>query len=410
MSFNIALSGLRTTSQDLNTISHNIANVSTPGFRGARSEFSAVYAGGQPGGVTMANVSQNFDAEGDIMYTGRQLDMAISGNGFFVTENGGSMSYSRAGMFQMDKDGYIVDAYGGVLQGYPVGANGQLLTGSTGGLRIDNGALPASATENIRMGLNLDSRNEDLIAADFDPTDPESYHALNSTKVYDSLGNEHNLTQYYIKTADNTWEVKYELDGVDISPYVNGGAGHTITFDSNGSMTSGGNPSFDIPNTLTDADGNSIFNGAANLAMDLDMSNATQFGSEFAVASMTQDGYTAGELSGIRVDDNGMVYGVYTNGQDQLQGQVVMANFPNPNGLQQTNNTAWTATFSSGQPVMGAAGTGTLGSLYSGGIEGSNVDLTGELVNLMTAQRNYQSNSKVISTQNQLTQALFQAI
>ncbi|GAA4888664.1 flagellar hook protein FlgE [Ferrimonas pelagia] len=407
MSFNIALSGLRSTSQDLNTISNNIANVSTPGFRGARSEFSSIYSGGQAGGVALSNVAQNFDAAGDALYTGRQLDMAISGNGFFMTENQGSMSYTRAGMFQQDQNGFIVDAYGGILQGYPVGPNGNLLTGSTTGLRIDNGSLPANATSSVTLGLNLDSRNEALDPADFDPSNPDSYHALNSTKIYDSLGNEHNLTQYYVKTGPNEWETFFELDGVDITEYA---SDTTLKFDENGALESGGNFNLKIPNSLVDADGKPILDGSAELEIDLAYRGATQFGSDFAVASMSQNGYGAGELSGIRIDDNGMVYGVYTNGQDQLQGQVILANFPNPNGLNQVGNTAWTASYASGQAVIGAAGTGTLGSLVAGAIEGSNVDLTGELVNLMTAQRNYQSNAKVISTQDTLTQSLLAAI
>ncbi|MBY5991979.1 flagellar hook protein FlgE [Ferrimonas balearica] len=407
MSYNIALSGLRTTSQDLNTISNNIANVSTPGFRGSRTEFASIYAGGQPGGVGVANVSQNFNTGGDVMYTGRQLDMAIQGNGFFMTNNQGTTTYTRSGMFAQDKDGYIVDAHGGVLQGYPVGPNGQLLTGSVSDLQIYNGSLPAKSTTDMGLVLNLDSSNTPVDPADFDPSDASTYHALNSTKIYDSLGNEHNLTQYYMKTADNTWEVRYEMDGVDVTQYA---SGTSITFDQNGALVSGQDLTLNIPDNLVDADGNAILGGAAALDIALSFNGTTQFGSDFSVASMRQDGYSSGELSGIRVDDNGMLYGVYTNGQDQLQGQVILANFPNPNGLQQIGNTAWTASYASGQAVIGAAGTGTMGTLTAGAIEGSNVDLTGELVNLMTAQRNYQSNAKVISTQDKLTQALFAAI
>lgn len=407
MSFNIALSGLRSTSQELNTISNNIANVSTPGFRGARTEFASVYAGGQGGGVTVANVSQNFNTGGDVLYTGRELDMAISGAGFFMTNNQGTTTYTRSGMFAQDKDGYVVDAHGGKLQGYQVGPNGQLLTGAVTDLQVQTGSLPASATSSMGLVLNLDSRNDAVDPANFDPADASTYHALNSTKIYDSLGNEHNLTQYYMKTGPNQWEVRYELDGTDVTTYA---SGTSVTFDSNGALVGGQDLTLNIPANLVDASGNPVLDGASALDLSLSFNGATQFGSDFAVASMRQDGYSSGELSGIRIDDNGMLYGVYTNGQDQLQGQVILANFPNPNGLQQVGNTAWTATFASGQAITGAAGTGTLGKLTAGAIEGSNVDLTGELVNLMTAQRNYQSNAKVISTQDKLTQSLFAAI
>ena len=244
MSYNIAMSGLRTTSQDLNTISNNIANVSTAGYRGSRSEFSAVYNGGEANGVTMSGSSQNFDLGGSMNYTGRELDMGIQGEGFFVmSASDGSTLYTRAGMFNQDAEGNIVDPYGNKLQGYPVGADGQLMTGNVGDLQVTSGSVPASATEDVNMTANLDSRVTpiDPVATPFDASDVSTYHSSNTVTVYDSQGNEHALTQYYVKTADNTWDVHYSMDGTTL-PDTN-----TMNFDTDGNLISGGTDTLTIP-------------------------------------------------------------------------------------------------------------------------------------------------------------------
>ncbi|KFI13968.1 flagellar basal body protein FlaE [Vibrio coralliilyticus] len=398
MSFNIALSGLDATNTELNTISHNIANASTYGFKGARTEFAAVYNGMQPGGVEVASISQNFDKNGSVSGTGRAMDLAINGNGFFVTkDSAGQLLYTRSGVFGTDKDNYVIGNTGAKLQGYSVDGNNNLLTGATGDIKISTSSLAAKATDKMEFIANLDATNSivDQTVNTFDPNNTDSFNSSYTTKVYDSQGKPHTVTQYFTKTADNAWEVNVQVDG-------GAGAVSTVamTFNPDGSIatpTGAYNVSFPAA-------------GANPMSIDIDLSGSTQFGTGFGVSTNNPNGYTSGELAGVRVEDNGMVYATYTNGQSQLQGQVVLADFANPQGLSKVSGTAWTQSFSSGAPVMGVPGSGTLGDLTPGALEGSNVDLTSELVNLMTAQRNYQANAKTISTNDKLTQALFNAI
>ncbi|MGS0691982.1 flagellar hook protein FlgE [Shewanella sp. 0m-4] len=402
MSFNIALSGLQATTQDLNTISNNIANSSTIGFRSGRSEFSAIYNGGQAGGVNVMNTSQNFSAGGSLTYTGRQLDMGIQGDGFFMLSGqDGSTMYSRAGMFNQNADGFVTDPAGNRLQGYSVSAAGNLQTGNVTDLQVQAGALPAQATSTIGLISNLDARVEEIDPATtpFDSDDASTYHSSSTVTAYDSLGNEHALTQYYVKTADNSWSVHYMMGDTDVTP----AGGHQLSFDSDGMLTAGK----DLTLNITDPN---IIGGASNMSLALSYNKSTQYASDYNNSSLSQNGYTSGELNGIRLDESGMLYGTYTNGQEQLQGQVVLADFNNPNGLIPQSNNAWAATNAAGQPIIGTPTTGTLGSIAGGYLEGSNVDQTAEMVNLMTAQRNYQSNAKVLDTNSTMQQALLNAI
>lgn len=402
MSFNIALSGLQATTQDLNTISNNIANSSTVGFRGGRSEFAAIYNGGQAGGVSVMSTSQNFSKGGSLTYTGRQLDMGIQGEGFFVLKgvDGGGM-YARAGMFHQDSQGFIVDPVGNRLQGYAAGATGQIQAGNTTDLQVQTAALAAKATTTVGLVSNLDARVDviDPALVPFDPANMDSYHSSSTVSVYDSLGNEHALTQYHVKTASNEWSVHYMMEGVDVTP----AGGHTMTFDSNGILTAG--------NTLTmNINDPAILDGATAMAFDVGFDKSTQYAAAYNNSSLSQDGYTSGDLKGVRLDDNGLLYGTYTNGQEQLQGQVALANFANPNGLEPISNNAWIATNGAGQAILGAPATGTMGNVTGGYLEGSNVDTTAEMVNLMSAQRNYQSNAKVLDVNSTMQQALLNAI
>lgn len=397
MSFNIALSGLNASNQELNTISNNIANSSTTGFKESRTEFGSVYNGNQAGGVQVNSISQNFDSLGSISGTGRSLDMALTGGGFFVVQEGnGQMSYTRNGAFSMDSSGYIVSNTGGYLQGYTVDGNNNLQEGSIGNLQVDSASLPAKATDSMTFTSNLDSRSDviDMATYPFDPSDSNSYNNSYTTPVYDSLGNEHTLTQYFVKTGENTWEINSIVDG-DISTLTTQAA----TFDTTGKLTSA--PSYTVSAPAA---------GANALDITVDISSLSQYGSDFVVSENSANGYTAGDFADIRIESNGMVYATYSNGQSLLQGQLVLANFTAPQELLQTSNTSWTQTFASGNPVYGVPGTGQFGELASGALESSNVDLTGELVSLMTAQRNYQANTKTISTADQLMQSLFNAV
>ncbi|WP_112478734.1 flagellar hook protein FlgE [Vibrio variabilis] len=399
MSFNIALSGLDATNTQLNTISHNIANASTYGFKQARTEFSAVYNGMQAGGVEVASISQNFDKNGSVSGTGRAMDLAINGNGFFVTKDGmGQTLYTRSGVFGTDKDNYVVGNSGAKLQGYSVDSNNNLLEGSVGDIKISTSSLAAQATDKLDFIANFDASATaiDQTVTPFDSSNPDSFNSSYTSKVYDSLGNSHTVTQYFTKTADNTWQVNVEVDGSPTTPATT----QQVDFNTDGTLASP-TGSFNVAFPAA---------GASGMSIDISLAGSTQFGAAFGVSTNSPNGYTSGELAGVRVENNGMVFATYTNGQSQLQGQVVLANFANPQGLAKTNGTAWTQSFSSGAPVVGTPGTGVLGDLTPGALEGSNVDLTSELVNLMTAQRNYQANAKTISTSDKLTQALFNAV
>ncbi|MFS1436525.1 flagellar hook protein FlgE [Shewanella sp. 10N.286.48.A6] len=401
MSFNIALSGLQATTQDLNTISNNIANSSTVGFRSGRSEFSAIYNGGQPGGVNTMSTSQNFSMGGSLTYTGRDLDMGVQGDGFFVLSGqDGSTMYSRAGMFNQDANGYITDPSGNRLQGYGVGTAGQLQNGNVTDLKVQAGSLPAKATSDIGLVSNLDGRVDaiDQTATPFDAEDASTYHSSSTVTTYDSQGNEHALTQYYVKTDDNEWQVHYMVGDEDVTPTV----GHSLEFDQDGLLTAGAEFDLDIPPSIT--------GGAAAMTLALSYDKSTQYAADYSNSSLSQNGYTSGELNGIRLDDSGNLYGTYTNGQEQVQGQVVLADFTNPNGLNPVGQNAWVATNNAGQPMIGAPSTGTLGSINAGYLESSNVDTTAEMVNIMSAQRNYQSNAKVLDANSTMQQALLNVI
>lgn len=399
MSFNIALSGLDATNTELNTISHNIANASTYGFKGGRTEFAAVYNGMQPGGVEVASISQNFDKNGSVTGTGRAMDLAINGSGFFVTKDHmGQMLYTRAGVFGTDKNNFVTANNGAKLQGYSVDNNANLQTGSVGDIKVSTSSLNAKATDNLDFVANFDASATavDQAIYPFDSSDPNSFNSSYTTKVYDSLGNSHTVTQYFTKTSDNEWQVNVEVDGAPTTPVT----AQTVQFNTDGTLASP-TGSFNVAFPAA---------GANAMSIDISLNGSTQFGAAFGVSTNNPNGYTSGELAGVRVEDNGMVYATYTNGQSQLQGQVVLADFANTQGLSKVSGTAWTQSFSSGAPIMGVPGTGTLGDLTPGALEGSNVDLTSELVALMTAQRNYQANAKTISTNDKLTQALFNAV
>jgi flagellar hook protein FlgE len=398
MSYEIAATGLNAVNEQLDSISNNIANSGTVGYKSMTTQFSAMYAGSQAMGVSVSGTAQSISRGGSMVSTGNALDLAINNAGFFVTcDSAGNVCYTRAGNFSTNKDGYIVNSTGDFLQGYPVDASGTLETGTVTDLQIQTGNIPAEATDSLTFGANFDASDEaiDTTAVPFDPNNSASYNDTYTTTVYDSLGNEHSVCQYFTKTADNTWQVHYSFDGTAQTNTS------TLSFDPNsGKLTSPTTPvdlSFDVP-------------GAAPIDMTLDYSSCTQFGSEFSVTTNTATGYASAEQNGVQVDDDGKVYATYSNGERMMQGQVVLATFPDENGLEAVSGTAWQQTGASGTPLIGAPGTGSFGTLSSGMVEGSNVDITNELVELMSAQRNYQADTKVISASSQLDQALFQAM
>lgn len=417
MGFDTAVSGLRAASTNLSIIGNNVANASTTGFKGSRGDFADIYATAGIGsdanaigqGVALARVNQSF-AQGNISITENAMDMAINGDGFFTLSDGGSLLYSRAGAFEIDREGYVVNAQGHRLLSFVTDDAGQA-TGQTQDLRIDASLIQPSATNRADMLVNLDSRATpppvawggpyDAFATP--PTAPSAdmYNASTALTVYDSLGNPHVQSLFFVKTATpNEWEVHTMVDGVTTS------GPDTVTFDSSGQL-----PTASLPLEINiaawtplDALGNP--NGATVQALTVDLTNSTQFGSDFAVNSAVQDGYTTGQLRSVEVGDSGVVFARFTNGQSRALGQVALSTFPNPVGLQPLGNTAWAETFASGQPTLGAPGSSGLGVVQSKALEDSNVNITEQLVDMILAQRDFQANAQVVQTQDAIAQTV----
>lgn len=405
MSFQTGLSGLNASSKTLEAIGNNIANASTAGFKSASASFSDVYAASLSGsgtgnvgiGTQVAQIAQRF-TQGNVSATGNSLDMAINGGGFFRMEHNGTVSYGRNGQFQLDKDGFIVSPIGARLTGYVANASGVLSTGAPAALQISATDLPPAITTEVAAQLNLDSRATAPVLP-FDSTNPATYNNATSVDVFDSLGNSHVLQTFYVKTAANTWDIYGTYDDgtttVDTAPALIG----SITFDATGAIATPPLPAT-FATTLT------VTTGGGTVPLTIDWSGTTQFGSSFSVNALSQDGYSSGRLAGFTTSSTGVLSGRYTNGQTAVLGQVVLANFRNPNGLQALGNNEWVETSDSGAPLVGTPNSGSLGTLQSSAIEESNVDLTAELVNMITAQRVYQANAQTIKTQDQVLQTL----
>ncbi len=403
MSFQQGLSGLNAASKTLEVIGNNVSNANTVGFKQSRAEFADVYANSLTGGgasqigigTKLANVSQQY-TQGNITSTSNTLDIAINGGGFFRMSNNGAITYSRNGQFQMDKFGYIVDAENKRLTGYTADANGVLSTGAPSEININTADLQPSASTEYKGVVNLDSRKTALPAAGFDPSDPTTYHNSTAVTVFDSLGNEHTVQNFFVKTAPGTWSVFSTADGVSTPALP--AATATMTFSGTGvaPVIAPATPTVNfVPTT-----------GANAVSLTMDFAGSTQFGSNFSINSLSQDGFTSGRLASFNTGKDGTIVGRYTNGQSKTLGQVVLANFVNPNGLQSLGGNAWVESADSGVPLIGTPNTGSLGVLQSSAVEDSNVDLTAELVNMITAQRVYQANAQTIKTQDQVLQTL----
>jgi flagellar hook protein FlgE len=415
MGFQQGLSGLNASSKSLDVIGNNIANANTVGAKAARAEFADVYANALGGsannvglGVGVAAVAQQF-TQGTITATDNPLDIAINGNGFFeVKSPAGALSYTRNGQFKADRDGFIVNDQGQQLMGYPADATGTIIPGAAGPLQMPTGGITPAVTTTIGMEMNLDSRLGVTLpsaGAPIDFADPSTYNNATSQTVYDAKGDTVALTYYFQKASADTWNVYVAANGTPIS--TSGGnpaPSTTITFPSNGSAPTApaGTVSIDIPSVTNAA-------GAASVPITgiaLDVSKTTQYGSQFGVTNLSQDGYAAGQLIGVQFEDNGVVTASYSNGQTKPAGQIEMATFRNAQGLEPLGGNAWGRTFASGDPTVGVAGEGNFGVLQAGAVEESNVDLTAELVNMITAQRAYQANAQTIKTEDQILQTI----
>ena len=501
MSFQQGLSGLNGAAKQLDVIGNNIANASTVGFKGSQAQFADVYAnslngagGNQAGiGVKVSQIAQQF-TQGNIEASNNPLDIAINGAGFFRTEVSGATQYSRNGQFSLDKNGFMVNAQGAKLTGFAAAPGGAILAGSPSPIQISTADLKPVATSRVDTEINLDSGSAIPVTAPFNANDPTSYNKQTPIDVYDSLGNPHVMSTFYVKTGGGEWDIYTAVDGVEITnqavaaaaqddpaamtardnfqtaastppgdtssqaiAYAQAAAnavkndaaaagatpatlaaiqaaadsaGTTVginpdgidaliaaavevpavrtgflRFDTSGALSSAAMSPQTLPLTINLP----IFpsTGSDNtLTLKLGFANSTQYGAVTSEKKTTQDGYTAGQLQRFSAGSDGTILGQYSNGQSLALGQVVLANFANPNGLTPLGNNAWAETAASGNPLVGTPNSGSLGVLQSSAVENSNVDLTAELVNMITAQRVYQANAQTIKTQDSVLQTL----
>ena len=426
MSFQQGLSGLNTSSKTLDVVGNNIANASTVGFKQSQAQFADVFAASLTGasssniglGSKLATVAQQF-SQGNISVTNNPLDVAINGGGFFIVSNAGALHYSRNGQFQVDANGYMVTSTGQNLQGVLLDKTTGTEAGTLGNIQLFNPTAssdsPAQATgtsptsAGVTLGVNLDSRETIPTTAVFSPASPTSYNQSNAITVYDSLGNPHSYTLYYVKTATtNQWDVYASITNPAGSSTgttaQNLGKLGTMTFGTNGTLTSPVSGTIGANITAAQL---GYAGGVNPLSFNVNFGSTTQYGSNFTVNTATQDGFSSGKLSGFNIGADGKIVGNYTNGQTQYLYRIKLASFRNPQGLQSDGGNNWSATAGSGQSVIGNPGSsGSYGPLQSSATEDANVDISSELVNMITAQRVYQANAQTIKTQDQVLQTL----
>ncbi|MDE2592703.1 MAG: flagellar hook protein FlgE [Burkholderiales bacterium] len=443
MGFQQGLSGLNVSSRNLEVIGNNVANAGTYGAKSSRAEFADMYASALSGagsnnvgiGATVASVSQQF-TQGNITTTNSPMDMAINGNGFFqVTDGSKPTMYTRNGQFKIDRNGYIVNNQGHKLLGYQADTRGTIVSGTASPLQLPTSGIAPHATDQITMEMNFDSRQAVPTQTPLDFTDPRTYNFSTSQTVYDTKGQAVSLNYYYVKTSADNWDMYATANGTPV--LNNGGTPPTamrvasFTFPASGGTatntsglsapgSAGTISTYDNTGAVKSTVSNGIFTlptiPASTMAsgaltqpitgVKMDMSQTTEYGAAFSITNLAQTGYAPGQLSSISVDPSGIVMARYSNGQSKPAGQVELATFRNPQGLQPQGGNEWSSTFASGDPVVGTPGAGNIGALQAGALEESNVDLTGELVNMMVAQRMYQANAQTIKTEDQVLQTL----
>jgi len=400
MPFKAAISGLDAASTELNVIGNNVANAATTGFKRSRVEFADVFAVSSVGGsanasgrgVDTARIAQQFD-QGNVSFTDNALDLAISGEGFFIMSNNGERLYSRDGAFGLDRDGYIVNAAGHQLMAFGADDSGNI-NGALAPLQLSQANNPPQATEGVTIGANFDADASPPAVAVFNPLDSNTYNETTALNIFDSQGGSHLMQMYFVRDAAvNTWNVHTYVDGNAIS------GPDAITFDGAGLLATPASGQIALP-TFTPAPGTNP------VTVTTTFTDTTMFGAPFGVSKLTQDGYTTGRLAGLDIDAEGVILARFTNGQSAVQGQVALANFPNPQGMRPVGGNAWAETFAAGVVLEGKPGTASLGLIQGGALEDSNVDLSAELVALIIAQRNFQANTEVISTADSVTQSV----
>jgi len=421
MSFDIALSGIQAINEALDVTSHNIANAGTYGYKSSRANFSALVAGNQLTGVNIGSTTQNIGLSGGVLNTGRTLDASINGAGFFmVKDSSNTINYTRVGIFNTSKDGFLTDASGHKVQGATI-VPPSTQPGAQGDISIPTGQIPAVVSDKVNYIGNLSA---DWPATAFPaavtpttPPDPSTFSMSKATVVYDTLGGQHTLTQYFGATSAGNISVNYVLDG----NLVGSGA---LAFDpTNGQMTTplpdplttNGSLQLDLSGldtTTTPADWPAFSSGAkmAPTPININYTGTTYFAGEATTSTNSANGYASGTFAGVDLAKDGSVIAKYSNGQKQPVGKLTLATFPDEGALTQVDDTSWVQSLGSGTPLVNFAGVGMTGSLNTSSLEQSNVDITSELVGLMTSQRNYQANSKVIQTESQMMQSLMQAL
>ena len=424
MSFNTSISGLNAAQKDLNVTSNNIANAKSTGFKKSRAEFGDIYAVSAFGnsktavgqGVLNQAVTQQF-AQGNLEFTDNSLDLAISGQGFFAFQqalDNNEAVFTRAGALGVNKEGYLVNQSGQFLQALPVNENGTLQSTSlatAGPVQLPVAAGAPQATTEAALSVNLPAGETAPSVTTFDPDDADSYNQANSQRIYDSLGNPHTLTSYFVKSdpavtgVDNEWTIYYQIDDQVVGDMTR----QTVTFNTDGSFDQA-TDSNDLPdlNPVTVSEtGANLGTGAGDLSIEMTFrTDSTQYNGPFNIADQSADGNTTGQLTGISVGTDGLIRASYTNGESIPLGKVALVDFRNPQGLKQVGDNSWIESIDSGEPLGGEAGTGTFGAIQGGALEASNVDLTAELVNLITAQRNFQANSRAIEANKTLSDTI----
>lgn len=444
MSFQQGLSGLSTSSKALDVISNNVANSSTVGFKSSDAHFADVYAASLTGGsalqvgigTSLSSVAQQY-TQGNVSTTNNPLDIAINGSGFFRLSNAGAVTYSRNGQFHLDKSGYFINDQNLRLTGYPASQDGTIRKQTPTEMQITpdllklapvaTGKSVGGSYAGVQMSVNLDSR---VTSKTWTPPtggvpniDPNNYNYSTALSVYDSLGNPHTMSFYYVKTATaGQWAVYGNVDGTLMDGAAPADKPNLTTpillnFDNAGKLTSVDGVAVPASGTVPDVALNVNLDqvatnlgrtpwGSAPLAFNLNFAGTSQYGAAFATNRLQQDGYSSGNLAGMAVGSDGIIQGRYSNGQTRNIGQLVLASFQNPNGLANIGGNQWIETSVSGQPTVDAPGSGQMGAVQSNAVEESNVDLTGELVKMITQQRNYQASAQSIKTQDQIMQTL----
>ena len=426
----ISLSGLFAAQKDLSTTSNNIANANTVGFKESRAEFSDVYSSSifsNPkttvgGGVQTAMISQQFH-EGSTRYTNNPLDLRVNGKGFFAVSNGmdyKDVSLTRAGEFKLNKDNYIVNSAGQYLRVLPVDAKGQASSVSlqaSSPVQVPTEAGQPSASTKLDVGVNLPANQAAVTKTPFDFDDPDTYSKSTSTSIYDSLGNSYSMTTYFAKTADNTWEAYTTVtdkDGNEKALDIDGGEasggtgqkGVKLEFNSDGSLKTQTPAN---PKTVSMAAAGINLNGADTAqTLEITFDKPTQYASDFNVKKINENGVVVGRLTKVDISPDGLLVANYSNGKSEYLGKVMLVTVPNEQGLTQIGGTQWRATPDSGAMLIGEPGKGSNGKIMSGALEESNTNMTIELVDLISAQRNFQANSRALEIDQGLQQTILQ--